>query len=183
MKYFAPATNLVLTSRLKPDECAKRLQEAIDRDSVSFFSLSGSSGHKRFLGAVEDLKFRVFKRGYKNIPPVLRGAFCPSGRGTRVEGSFDLEMPSKIAICVFSFVGVLVIVPIFLYSLRERTVPPWLAILFLCVYVAGALLAPRIVRWNGLDQEREISDFLCEALEAYEEPSGRDLAPETHHVS
>jgi hypothetical protein len=176
MKYFTPPTILVLTSRLEPDECAKRLEEAIDRDSVSFFSLSGHSGHKLFLGTVQDLKFTVFKRGYKNVPPVLCGTFSPSAKGSRVEGSFDLETTSKIAICLFSVVGILVILPIVEYSLREHTVPSWMAILFACVYIAGALLAPRIIRWNGRDQEREIADFLCDALEAYEDTSAGDSA-------
>jgi hypothetical protein len=171
MTFFASPTRLVLYSNLNPDECALRLGNAIDRDDPALFSFSGYHGVKPFLGSVEDRNFRVFQRGYKNIPPVLSGAFLPEEHGTKVDGTFDLEITSKIALCLFSIFGAVVITPVVLYSLKEHTVPHWMAISFACVYFAGALLVPRIVRWNGRDQEREISNFLCVALEAGEDSS------------
>jgi hypothetical protein len=166
MNFFTPPRRLVLFSRLSPDECASRLEQAIDPDDFALFAFSGYRGVKPFLGGVTDRQFRVFERGYRNIPPVFSGAFLSQGLGTRVEGVFELELTSKIAICLLSLFGVLVMTPIVLYSLRDHTVPAWMAVAFACVYFTGALLAPRIVRGIGVDQERDIADFLCGELEA-----------------
>lgn len=171
MSYFASPTRLVLYSNLSPDECTIRLGNAIDKDDFALFSFSGYHGVKPFLGSVEGQQFRVFQRGYKNIPPVLSGTFLPLEQGTQIDGNFDLEITSKIALCLFSVFGAVVMTPVVLYSLKEHTVPHWMAISFACVYFAGVLLAPRIVRWNGRDQEREIADFLCVTVEAGEDSS------------
>jgi hypothetical protein len=171
MKFFTPPTPLVLYSLLDPDACAQRLDRAIDHEDFSMFSFSGYRGVKSFLGSVTGRQFKVFQRGYKNMPPVLSGNFFPHEEATRVEGKFDLEPTSKIAICIFSLVGIVMATPVVLYSLREHTVPRWMALSFAVVYFVGAVLTPRIFRWIGLDHERAITDFLCATLEAGEDPT------------
>jgi hypothetical protein len=181
MKFFTPPARLVLYSYLAPDECARRLTQAIDAAHFSFFSLSGYRGRKPFLGRVSGQEFRVFQRlyGRNAFPPVLSGAFLPGGKGTQIEGSFDLELTSKIAICLLSLFGVLVITPVVLYSIKEPTVPRWLALAFAGIYITGAFLTPRIVRGIGLEQERNITDFLCTVLEVGEDKSAFEIRHES----
>jgi hypothetical protein len=119
MSYFASPTRLVLYSNLSPDECTIRLGNAIDKDDFALFSFSGYHGVKPFLGSVEGRQFRVFQRGYKNIPPVLSGTFLPLEQGTQIDGNFDLEITSKIALCLFSVFGAVVMTPVVLYSLKN----------------------------------------------------------------
>jgi hypothetical protein len=171
MKFFNTPTPVVLYSLLDLAACTQRLDRAIDHDDFSMFSLSGYRGVKPFLGNVTGRQFKVFQRGYKNIPSVLSGDLRPHGEATRVEGKFDLEPTSKIAICLFSLVGILIVIPVVLYSLKDHTVPRWTALSFAMVYCVGAVLAPRIFRWIALDQERAITDFLCVTLEAGEDPA------------
>jgi hypothetical protein len=160
----------MLYSNLSPDECACRLNQAIDAKEFSLFSFSGFRGGKPFLGGVAGRQFRLFKRGYRNVfPPILSGTFIPQERGARVEGSFDIEPTSKIAICLLSLCGVLILTPIIVYSLERHTVPPWLAGAFACASIIFAALAPRLVRGNGRNQESDITDFLCTELEAGED--------------
>jgi hypothetical protein len=140
MNFFAPRGHLVLNSNLSPDECARRLIQAIDIEEFALFSFSGYRGVKPFLGQITGWQFQVFKRGYRNtFPPVLSGEFRPGKQGTRVEGIFDLELTSKIAICLLSLVGMLIITPVVLYSLRNHTVPPWMAVDFGCTFVILAV--------------------------------------------
>jgi hypothetical protein len=170
MNFFTPPGRLVLHSHLSPDECARRLNQAIDIEEFALFSFSGYRGVKPFLGEVTGWKFRVFKRRYRNtFPPVLSGLFLPWKQGTRVEGIFDLELTSKIAICIFSLFGVLVTIPIVVYSLRNHTAPVWMALVFAGAFVTLAAFAPRIMRDNGRDQERDITDFLRTELETVED--------------
>jgi hypothetical protein len=172
MNLFAPPAPLVLYSNLSADECARRTVQAIDPEKVAPLSFSGYRGSKTFLGEVTGSQFRILKRGYRNtFPPVLSGVFLPHKQGTQVQGNFDLELTSKIALCALSLFSLIFMTPVLLYSLRDHSVPAWMAVAFAGIYFVGALLVPRIVRWNGRDQEREIADFLCVTLEAGEDSS------------
>jgi len=180
MNLFTAPGHLVLYSHLSPYECARRLNQAIDAEEFALFSFSGYHGVKPFLGEVTGLQFRVFARRYRNtFPPVLAGAFLPRKEGTRVEGIFDIELTSKIAICLFSLVGVLVTAPIVVFSLRNHDAPTWMAVTFACGFGTLAALAPRIVRSYGRDQERDITDFLCTELEAREDSSPSESGHES----
>jgi hypothetical protein len=172
MMLFAPPATLSLYSNLSAEECAQRLGRAIDAETTSFFALSGYRGSKKFLGDVTDGQVRIMKRLYRNsFPSVFTGALVGRTRGTEVKGDFDLELTSKIALCLFSLFGPIFITLMLLYSLRQHTVPDWVAIGGAVAYGVGALLAPRIVRWIGRDQERDIEDFLCVTLEAGQDRS------------
>ncbi len=180
MNCFAPPTSLALYSNLSADECTRRISRAIDPEKAAPLSFSGYRGSKTFLSEIAGGQFRIFKRGYRNtFPSVLSGALVPRKQGTLVEGSFDLELTSKIALCTLSLFSLFVVAQVVLYSLREHTVPAWMAMAFAAIYVGGALLVPRIVRWNSRDQERDIADFLCVALEAGEDSSAFESRPKS----
>jgi len=169
MKYFPSPTVLELYSNFSPEQCASLLSAAIDSERRTFFSLSGYRGSKPFLGAVEGLEFRLLQRVYyrNSFPPVLTGEFISHGHGTRVEGTFDLELTSKIAICVLLGFGLL-IVPVICTAVRGSG--NTLAAATIAIgYAALALFAPRIIRGIGLPQERDMTDFLCTTLQAGED--------------
>ena len=166
MRYFAPSTPLVLSSNFNPEECARRLREVIDAERPTVFGFSGYRGSKPFLGKVAGKQFRILQRIYSNhssFPPVLTGEFEPQGNGTRVKGVFDLELTSKIAICLFNAVGLLVLVPIIMFSYISQ---PVLLAVFVCGYGSLLFLMPRIVRGSGSDQEKSISEFIKVTLQA-----------------
>jgi hypothetical protein len=172
MRFFSPPTPLMLYTNINPDNCALHLRDAIDPERPSYFSFSGYRGSEPFLGEVEGRKFRIFARGYKNtFPPVLTGVLLPNGGGTRVQGSFDLELTSKIAICIIFPLPALAVALVVAYSLKNHSVAPWLAVSFAIAFFVLVFLAPRIIRASGLDEERKIADFLCEKLEASTDPS------------
>lgn len=171
MKYFAPATPLVLRSDFSPDECERRLRDSIDLEKATMFGFSGYQGSKPFLGEVDGKQFRVLQRIYSNrntLPTVLTGKFQAQGAGTRVEGTFDLESTSKIAICVFGVFGLLTLILIILLTFTSH---PVLSAIFLCGYGGLLLFSPRIFRGFGTDQERKIAGFLKDTLVANEELS------------
>jgi hypothetical protein len=125
------------------------------------------------LGEVDGKHFRVLQRTFSNrnsFPSVLTGEFQPQGMGTRVnvKGIFDLELTSKIAICLFNAVALLVLVSIVIIS---RTSHPVLLAVFVCGYGGLLVFSPRITRGFGLDQEKRIADFLRETLQAEDDLS------------
>jgi hypothetical protein len=168
MRYFAPPTPLVFYSDFSSEECARRLGEAMDPERPAFFGfgLSGYRGSKPFLGKVDEKQFRVLQRIYFNrnsFPPVLTGEFQREGAGTRVKGVFDLEVTSKIAICLFSVVGLFVLIPVVMYSYASQ---PVLLAIFVCGYGSLLVFSPRIARGSGRGQERSIAEFLRTVLQA-----------------
>jgi hypothetical protein len=175
MKYFVPATPLVLHSHFSPDECERRLRQSIDPEQPTMFGFSGYRGSKPFLGDVDGKQFRVIQRiydGRNTLPTVLTGEFQPQETGTQVKGTFDLETTSKIFICLFGVVGLLVLIPIVFFSYASH---PVLSVIFVCGYGALELFAPKIFRGFGLDQERSIAGFLKETLAADDDLSSSGL--------
>ena len=172
MRYFAPATHVLLCSEFNPEECATRLSEEIDAERPTAFGFSGYRGSKPFLGRVSGNRFRVLQRVYSNrnsFPPVLTGEFEPRGNGTRIRGVLDLEVTSKIAICVFSVFGLLVLIPIIMFSYTSQ---PLLLAVCVCGYGSLLFFAPRIVRGYGKNQENSIVDFIKATLRADDLESG-----------
>jgi len=138
----------------------------MDVERPTVFGFSGYRGTKPFLGAVDGRQFRVLQRVYSNrntLSTVLTGEFEPQENGARVKGAFDLEAASKMAVCVISFVGLLILVPIVFVSHASH---PVFSAIFVCVYGSLLLFLPRIFRGIGLDQERDIADFPKETLAA-----------------
>jgi hypothetical protein len=172
MKIFTAPRQLMLYSNVSPEMCARRLAKAVDIVSWPFFSFSGYPGTKPFLGEAMGRRFRVFKRIYsKSISIVLSGASLPRGRGTRVEGAFDLGSTTKMAMRLFGLFGVFVVSPSIVDSLRNRAVPLLFDVAFACIAVIETAIGPALARVFLLDQEREITDFLCNELEAGEDAS------------
>jgi hypothetical protein len=166
MRIFAPPTSLVLISGFDPKECANRLREAIDVERPTGFGFSGYRGSKPFVGEVNGNQFRVLQRTYSfrnSFPPVLTGEVQPQGVGTRINGVFDLEPTSKVAIGLFGALGLLFIVLIIYLVGADK---PVLLTLFVCGYGALLFFMPRIIRGAGGEQERSIAQFLRTTLEA-----------------
>ncbi len=166
MKYFAPPTPLALHSDFTPEECESRLRQSIDAERPTMFGFSGYRGSKPFLGAVDGKQFRVLQRiysGRNTLPTVLTGEFQPQETGTRLTGTFDLEITSKIAISLFTCVGLFILIPIVSISHASH---PVLSAIFVCGYGGLLLFGPRIFRGIGLDQEKNIAGFLKETLAA-----------------
>ncbi len=171
MRFFAPPTPLVLFSEFDPDECRCRLRESIDPEQRTIFGFSGYRGTKPFLGEVNGKQFRILQRVYSNrssLPPVLTGEFKPQESGTRVEGTFDLELTSKIAICVFGVFGLLIVALVAILSYASH---PVLSVAFACGYGSLLICSPRIFRGMGLDQEKSVAAFIKETLIANGGPS------------
>jgi hypothetical protein len=166
MRYFAPPTPLALHSDFTPEECERRLRRSIDAERPTMFGFSGYRGSKPFLGALDGKQFRVLQRiysGRNTLPTVLTGEFQPQETGTRVNGTFDLETTSKIAISLFTCVGLSILIPIVFISHASH---PVLSAIFVCGYGGLLLFGPRIFRGIGLDQEKDIAGFLKETLAA-----------------
>lgn len=173
MRFFAPPTSLVLISGLNPKQCANRLREAIDLEQPTIFGFTGYRGSKPFVGELDGNQFRVLQRTYSfrnSFPPVLAGELQPQGVGTRINGVFDLEPTSKVAMGIFGVVGLFIIVLI-IYLVRGEQ--PVLSALFVCAYGTLLFFMPRIIRESGRQQERNIAEFLRATLQA-EDPLKSD---------
>ncbi len=85
-----------------------------------------------------------------------------------MKGTFDLEATSKIAICLFGFVGLLILILIIFVSGASH---PVLSAIFVCGYGGLLLFSPRIFRGIGVDQETNIAGFLKETLVANDDLS------------
>jgi hypothetical protein len=171
MKYFAPATPIILRSDFSPDECERRLRGSIDIEQPTMFGFSGYRGSKPFLGGVDGKTFHVLQRVYSSrnsFPAVLTGELQPQGVGTRVKGQFDLELNSKIAICLFDVVGLFILVLIVAVSHASH---PVLVPVFVCGFGGLIVFSPRIFRAQVRDQEKAIADFLRDTLVASDDVS------------
>lgn len=164
MKYFPAPTTLILLSNFSPDECERRLCQSIDLEEPTMFGFSGYRGSKAFLGKVHGKHIRLLRRTYSSrntLPTVFTGELQAQGTGTQLKGAFDLETTSKVAICMFDIVGLLILTPIIFFSHGSH---PVLSAIFTCGCGGLLLFSPRIFRDMGQDQERNIADFLKETL-------------------
>jgi hypothetical protein len=178
MRFFKQPTPIALNSDFSPEQCAERIRDAIDREHRTFFGLSGYRGSKPFVGEVDGRYLRLLQRIYSmrnSFPPVLTAEFQPRGAGTRVNGIFDLELTSKIAICSLSACGVLVVGMVAFISYASH---PVLAVVSFSGYCTMLFFFPKYLREIGASQERSIADFLRVMLEADEvSPHCRTLDP------
>ena len=164
--------NLSLYSNLSPEQCARRLAEGIDAALWKPFSFSHYFGSKPFLGGVEGRKFRVFNRIYgRAVPIILFGEFIPRGRGTRVAGLFDIDFGWKVFIRLISLIGILFGGGGIVRSFRNHASLSWPDLGLMSVAVVLLLVGPGFLRVTGLQQQRDIADFLCTKLEAGEDAS------------
>jgi hypothetical protein len=170
MEFFAPPTALVLYSDLDPEECEHRLCKSIDVEQGTFFSLSRYRGSKPFVGAIKRRQIRILQRKYGRnaFPPVFTGELQAQGPGTKIIGMFDLEVKSKIALCLLSAFTIVVLIPIVTHSLEPY---PFRSVLFACFFIALAFCYPRIVRGDGVIKEKNIANFLRITLKAGDAPS------------
>jgi len=174
MNYFTPPTPLVLYTDLRPDECERRMREAIDEVVPAIFSFSGYCGNKPFMGAVNGRKVVVIQRtfGRGSLPTAFSGELQSHKDGTRVKGSFDLEIASKILLCLVVVAGLLFIILIVSSSYKDH---PVLSIAFACGYCGLLLFTPRSLRGSGIKQEKAIANFLRELLVADDDLSNSGM--------
>src|SRR5271167_2243601 len=160
MKFFPAPAPLLLYSNLSPEECARRLRQAVDDPSFTFFSFSNYRGSKPFLGKANSRQFGLFKRVYfRSIPLVLSGSFLSRQTGTRIEGTFDVNLIWKILIRLCGIGGLIIV-----YSTRGEHLSLWFYASFGCCALVAATVGPNLVRLFALDQQRDITDFLCVRL-------------------
>jgi hypothetical protein len=169
MRFFKVPTPLALDSALSPEECAERIRDAIDREQLMYFGLLPYRGSKPSVGDVDRRSFRLRQRDYRllriSFPPILSAEFQPQGAGTRVHGTFDLELTSKIVMSFFSACAVLFVGIDVSISYASR---PVLSVVSLCGCCTLVFFLPKYFREVGKRQERSIADFLRVTLEANE---------------
>ncbi|HKS83048.1 MAG TPA: hypothetical protein VJR23_16205 [Candidatus Acidoferrales bacterium] len=171
MNYFVPPNSLVLYSDLSPDKCIDRIINSTDAEEISVFSFSGFSGSKPFLGVVDGHRIRIRRRIYsRNVSILFTGQIEEQRGGSRIAGAFDLGIMTKI-ILPFLLVGAAFIVIPAVYHTMAENFGTRITVLASCAYLLLALLMPRILRAMGLGQQRDITDFLVETLEASEDLS------------
>src|SRR5579864_7698537 len=84
--------DITLHSDYSPNLCLAKLNEHIDADQFTVFSLSGHKGDKPILGRVAGNEFRLHKRRYwhNSFGPVLFGRMLPDFKGTTIEAYWDI---------------------------------------------------------------------------------------------
>jgi len=99
-----------LYSPLSPEECATRLEAAIDRDLSPLNPLFGYFGSRPIAGRVNGLSFRLRKRiGYRNhFQTFLTGTLRPCDTGTIIQGLFAMH-GCVIAFTLFWFASAIVL--------------------------------------------------------------------------
>jgi hypothetical protein len=166
---FSTPSKLLLYSNLSPDECADRLRKVIDAPALTMFSLSNYRGSKPFLGEVVDRQFLMFSRVFgRGISLALSGTFLPMGRGTKLDGTFDLARPWATVIRLLGLGGLLLVIA---EAIKIRHVPPQFDVVFACSATVAAVIGPSLARGLGLNQQRDITDFVCTQLAAGEDAS------------
>jgi|SRR5579862_9502892 hypothetical protein len=172
MKFFAPPTPLVLFSNRSPDECARRLTQAFDPERRAELGERMLRLSKQYLGDVDGRRIRVKRRQplfSRNVSILFTGELEPERRGTKISGAFDLEPSSKI-MTVVAALGALFLIAAVNFPARNAF-SFWIAAACALGFLVVLLGAPRILRAIALNQEGDIRDFLCETLEAGEDPS------------
>jgi len=127
---------------------------------------------KQYLGDVDGRRIRVQQRQpifSRNVSLLFTGEFEPERNGTKISGAFDLEPSSKIMTVVVA-IGALFLITAANFPARNAF-SIWIAAACALGFLVVLLGAPRILRAIALNQERDIRDFLCETLEAGEDPS------------
>jgi hypothetical protein len=85
--------DILIRSRCCPGELMHRIEEGVDRERFSLWSLSGYAGGNALLGKFSDDRFRLqVRRSYKNsFAPFFYGQVLPHDDGAEVSGSFRLH--------------------------------------------------------------------------------------------
>jgi len=158
---------------LDPDACVHHLDNSIDPWHRTPLSFSGFEGSKPVIGWIDGFEFRLRKRRYyrNDFAPQFHGNLKRDGRGTVVEGYFDVPHWAKVTMRIWLGIAVLMGTPVFCSTLRNLIrgtshaqesiligllVPPAL--------VLSGVLLPKFGLWLGRYEEKYILEFLQTAL-------------------
>ncbi len=171
--------DLVLHSDYSPEACAAKLAEQIDIDKRSLFSLSGYRGSRPVVGRIVGNEFRMHKRRYwhNSFGPVLFGRVSTQGRGSLVEGYWDMCRWTRTFMRVWIVFAILVGTPILFNSVRcaasaECKVQGnlWVGVLVPPAMVLGGLLLPRLGAALSFHERKQIGRLLEQSLVASPTP-------------
>jgi|HubBroStandDraft_6_1064221.scaffolds.fasta_scaffold113318_2 hypothetical protein len=155
------------------EACVRRLDDSIDPWHRTPLSFSGFEGSKPVLGWINGYEFRLRKRRYYNngFAPEFYGNLKANGRGTIVEGYFDMARVTKWGVRIWLGGAILMGIPIFVSTLRDLIrgssyapegfligllVPPTMVLL--------GILLPKFGLWLGRNEEKYILEFLQTTL-------------------
>jgi hypothetical protein len=156
-----------------PEACIRRLDDSIDPWHRTPLSFSGFGGSKPVIGWINGYEFRLRKRRYyrNDFAPEFYGNLKTNGRGTVIEGYFDMALVTKVATRIWLGIAVLMGTPVFFSTLRNLIrgtsnaqeglligllVPP--------AFVLFGVLLPQFGLWLGRHEEKYILEFLQTTL-------------------
>jgi hypothetical protein len=167
--------DIILHSDYSPDTCVAKLSEQIDSDKRSLFSLSGYKGSKPIVGRVGGNEFRLHKRRYwhNSFGPVLFGRVTSHGRGSLVEGYWDMARWTRMFTRVWIIFAIVVGTPILFDSLRcigsvgcRVQGDWWVGIVVPPALVLWGLLLPRLGATLSFHERKRVAQLLEQILVA-----------------
>ena len=169
-----------LFSPQPPEECARRLQEAIDLERWVLIRSGSWGGSRPVIGQVEGLSIRLRKRiGYSNgFQTFLLATMESDGTGTRIRGEFAMHASTRVFIyCWFGFLIFFTVMAVAgtvasAFSSSPARLVNWMILLVPLLMVAFGLTLVRLGRYLARHEAAFLTRFLCETLEAVGKPSG-----------
>jgi hypothetical protein len=156
-----------------PEACIRRLDDSIDPWHRTPLSFSGFEGSKPVIGWINGYEFRLRKRRYYNngFAPEFYGNLKTNGRGTIVEGYFDMARVTKFFMRIWLGCAILMGIPIFVSTLRalirgNSHAPEGflIGLLVPSTMVLFGILFPKFGLWLGRNEEKYILEFLQTTL-------------------
>lgn len=155
------------------EACRRRLTESIDPERRTIFSFSGFKGSKPLIGWIDSDKFFLHKRRYyrNDFAPRFFGNLKRNGRGTVIEGYFDMSRWAKLFMRIWLGLVILWGMPVFALTIWDFVrgthyvqgdllvgllVPPTM--------VLFGVLLPKFGLWLGRYEEKYILNFLQTTL-------------------
>jgi hypothetical protein len=172
--------DIVLQSDYAPEVCAGKLAKQIDPDKPTLFSLSGYGGSEPVVGRIEGNKFRLHCRRYwrNNFGPVLFGRMSAQGKGSPIEGYWDMAKWTRTFMRVWIILAVVIGTPIFFTSLKCAVTATcgdrsndWVGLLVPPGMVLFGLLLPRLGAVLSFHERKRITNLLQQGLVAGPTPS------------
>jgi hypothetical protein len=168
---------IALRTDLGLEDCLRRLQGATDLAKRTIFSFSGYKGSHPVLSKLDGDKFKIWKRRYyrNSFAPFFFGTLTQDGRGTLVEGRFDMDPFVKafviLWLAIVGLSGISEVSSALSHGHSART-----DVLFRGGMFLFGLILPRFGQLIAKSEERFLRDFLESTLAARPvdvEPSNR----------
>jgi hypothetical protein len=167
-----PSKSLEMLSPHPPEECARLLREAIDRERSFLFPFQSMFGSKPVTGKVNGSGFRIRKRiGYQNsFQLLLTGTLESEGTGTAIHGTFAMH-PFVQGFLMIWCTGVVLIggAAVIQAPFQSSDTPfPWLFLPILGGMLVFANLLKRFGRYLSRNEPAFLAGFLRNTLDATE---------------